>query len=450
MSAPSQVATRALPLSDEQRAWVEAARARLDRDWMREILCRLIEIPSPFGEEKPIADALAGIMAACGLKAEVQALDPQSANALGTLTGSPDGPTTLLFVPLDSPFTDRAEDEVPWVGDTLPPHLKAVATVNGDAVNGLSGHNPKGHITAMIAAVKALKEAGVPIRGEVVLGFGAGGAPANPRPGDPRPRVGHCRGAEHMLDQGLKPDFALIAKPGFRVAWEEVGMIWFRIRVRGYQSYVGRKHLLAYKNPIAQAAPVITALEAWFPKYTEAHTDGLVGPQGAVSAIQGGWPYKPAFVPAACDLYVDMRLSPRTSPDQAEAELRAELDRIRLANPGLEMDCERLVALPGGTTDPDNWIIQTFLRAWEDVEGKPHEPYLVTSGQTDSVILRARGIPTARIGLEQHMGPVDPETQGKARHSMGAVTLDMIEDYARLLIYALVDTQTRSRKDVGL
>ena len=450
MDIPSQVATHAVPLSSEQRAWVEQARGRLDRLWMRDLLCRLIEIPSPFGEETAIAQALSDTMASCGFSAQVQRIDDQSANALGTLSGAPDGASTLLFAPLDSPFSGREEDEVPWAGDSSPDHMRPIAKVDGDAVTGLSGHNPKGHIVALISAAKALRDAGIPLRGSVTLGFGAGGAPANPRRGDPRARVGHCRGCEFMLDSGLKPDFAIVAKPGFRVAWEEVGMIWFRVRVRGVQTYVGRKHLLAYKNPIAEAAPVITALEAWFADYAERHTDGLVAPQGAVAAIEGGWTNKLAFVPAACDLYIDMRLSPRTTPDQAQAELEAELARITVAHPGLDMQCERLVAVPGWGTDPDNWIIQTCLRAWEDVEHQPHHPYLKTSGQTEAVILRRAGIPTARIGLPQHMGPVDEVEQKTTRHSMGAVTMDMIDSYARTMIYALVDTQTRTRAELGL
>ena len=113
-----------------------------------------------------------------------------------------------------------------------------------------------------------------------------------------------------MLSRGLDSDFAIVAKPGYAVAWEEVGLCWFRVRVRGVQTYVGRKHVLAYRNPIADAAHVIAGLESWFDEYARRHTDGLVAPQGAVGAVQGGWTYKPSMVPAACDLYVDLRISP--------------------------------------------------------------------------------------------------------------------------------------------
>jgi acetylornithine deacetylase/succinyl-diaminopimelate desuccinylase-like protein len=448
---PTDVETIQAPLSPEQRQWIDAARARLNVEWIRDLLCRLVEIPSPYGEEAPFAAALARELEAAGLEPELQELDPRSANVLGRLRGGQEGADVLLFAPLDSPFTGRAEDDVPWVGDSIPDHMQPKATVIDGHVRGLSAHNPKGHIVALIAAAKALKEANVPLRGSLTLGFGAGGAPANPRPGDPRPQVGHGRGCVYMLDHGLRPDFALVAKPGFAVAWEEVGVAWFRLRVRGTQTYVGRKHLLEYRNPIALAAPLVTGLEKWFPIYAERHTDGLVAPQGAVSAIHGGWPNLAAFVPAACDVIVDMRLSPRTTPEQAKAELEDAVAGIVAQHPGLEVQCDTLVAVPGAGTAPDNWIIQSSIRAWEDVEGRRHKPYIRTSGQTEAVILRNRGIPTARMGLAQHMGPVDePQPARPAKHTMGAVALDSIDQFARALIYLLVDTGTRPRDALGL
>jgi acetylornithine deacetylase/succinyl-diaminopimelate desuccinylase-like protein len=249
-----------------------------------------------------------------------------------------------------------------------------------------------------------------------------------------------------MLSQGVRGDFAIITKPGYAVAWEEVGLTWFRIRVRGVQTYVGRRHFLAYRNPIVEAAHVVTALEAWFGEYAKRHTDGLVAPQGAVGAVQGGWTYKPSMIPAACDLYVDLRISPRTSPEEARRELEAALGRIKAQHPGLEADCEMILAIPGAGTDPRNWIIQSCIRAWESVEGRSHQPFLETSGQTEAVILRRAGIPTARMGLPAAMtaGPDRP------KHTMGVVDAAAMRRFTRCLIYSIVDTCTRDLAEVGL
>ena len=446
MSAPQSVETVALPLDAARRDAVERGAASLDERWMQDLLVRLVETPSPFGEERAIADLLADTMSEIGLDAEVQALDSRSANAIGRLKGTGGGPELMLFAPLDSPFTGRAEDEVPWVGDSLPDHMIPRAIVGEGTVTGLSADNPKAHIVSIISVIRSVLSIGIELSGDLTVAFGAGGAPAGPRPGDDRPAVGHGRGCRHMLERGPAPDFALIAKPGYAVAWEEVGLCWFRVRVRGVQTYVGRKHFLAYRNPIADAAHVVTRLEAWFDDYARRHADGLVAPQGAVGAIQGGWTYKPSMVPAACDLYVDMRISPRTTPEEARRELEEALAEIAAAHEGLETACESLLEIPGYGTDPENWIIQSAIRGFEDIEGRPHAPFLETSGQTEAVILRAAGIPTARFGLPAVM----TASAERPRHTMGLVETAGMRRFARCLIYTIVDTCTRSRAEVGL
>ena len=445
MSAPQSVETRTLPLDPARRDVVERAAALLDERWMRDLLVRLVETPSPFGEERAIAELLAGEMGALGLQAETQVLDSRSANAIGRHRGAGGGPELLLFAPLDSPFTGRAEDEVPWVGDALPDHMIARAIVEDGTVTGLSADNPKAHIVSILSAVRAVLSTGTELSGGIAAGFGAGGAPAGPRPGDDRQVVGHGRGCRHMLANGLAPDFAIVAKPGYAVAWEEVGLCWFRIRVRGVQTYVGRKHVLAYRNPIAHAAHVVAGLEAWFDEYARRHASGLVAPQGAVGAIQGGWTYKPSMVPAACDLYVDLRISPRSAPEEARRELEDALAGIAARHDGLQAECEPILEIPGHGTDPGNWIIQSAIRGFEDGEGKSHAPFLGTSGQTEAVILRGAGIPTARFGLPAAM----TASAGRPRHSMGRVEIAAMRRFARCLIYTIVDTCTRTREEVG-
>src|SRR5207244_1823928 len=129
------------------------------------------------------------------------------------------------------------------------------------------------------------------------------------------------------------------------------------------------------------------------------NTSGLVAPQGHIGAIEAGWTYKPAFAPAACNLYLDLRISPRMDPMEARRQLAEALAGIQADNPGLELDWEMILSIPAGHTDPRNWIVQSLMRAWEDREGRPHVPRLGTSGATDGAILRGRGIPTARLGM---------------------------------------------------
>ena len=335
---------------------------------------------------------------------------------------------------------------MPWSGPALRPDQRPVARIEGDGVIGLSADNPKAHIISIISAAAAVRKAEVPLTGRVVLAFGAGGAPSNKRPPLARWNVGHGTGCEFLLQQGVRADFAIVTKPGYAVQWEEVGVCWFRVRVHGAQTYVGRKHVLAEDNAIAKAAALVPLLEEWFAEYSARHTDGLVAPQAAIGAIEGGWTYKPAFPPAACDLYIDMRVSPRSTPMGVWRELNSALRTIqkRFGGTNLVMDCKLIAAVEGPATPETNWIPQACIRAWEAVEGRKHEPFKLTSGQTEAVILRRHGIPTARVGLPAQMSPGGE----RIKHTMGVTKVGGMLKLAEVLARTLIDTCTRNLEEI--
>ena len=114
------------------------------------------------------------------------------------------------------------------------------------------------------------------------------------------------------------------------------------------------------------------------------------------------------------------------------------------------MDWEMYGSVPGGTTDPENWIIQSGRRGWEDVEGNayPAKPELL-GGQTDGAALRRLGIPTARMGWPW---PAEgsPEPIGEGLGGMGATYIPDLLPCAKKILYAIIDTCARKRDEVGL
>ena len=82
--------------------------ALLERDWMIRELARIVDIASPTGEERALAEHLVLLMRELGLKAQAQPIDALSANAIGEL-GDGDGPSVMLFAPLDSAFSGRED-----------------------------------------------------------------------------------------------------------------------------------------------------------------------------------------------------------------------------------------------------------------------------------------------------------------------------------------------------
>ena len=86
-------------------------------------------------------------------------------------------------------------------------------------------------------------------------------------------------------------------------------------------------------------------------------------------------------------------------------------------------------------------------RGWEYVEGRPHQVILGTSGQTDASALRNLGIPAIRIGYPP-VASTPPAWQGFG--GLGVAHIPDLAKVTRAVIYAIVDTCTRSRAEVGL
>src|SRR6266568_5135592 len=354
------------------------------------------------------------------------------------------GPRLLLYAPIDTLTVGDPDEDVPWIGPQLRPDMLPAAIEDGNFILGLGASNPKGHGACLIAAVSAVAQAKLPLTGDVILGLGAGGMPTNRREVDRlrRYNAGQGNGCSFLLEQCDWPDYALISKPGWAVAWEELGLCWFQITVHGTFSSVGSSHRLPYTNPIVTAAAVIDAIEDWLPEYTARHTDGLVAPQGNIGSIEGGWPRMASVSPAACRLILDLRISPRTNPAQARSEFAEFMRELRATHPGLDLDWEMVLSIPGTSTPTESWIVGAAIDAWEQEMGTPHQPITHNSGATDANILRGRGIPTARIGMDR-IGS-DAPLPLDFPSGMNVVDLREMTRLTRHLVRVIVNTCTRT------
>lgn len=418
-----------------------------DRNQFRNLLVAMVDTPSPTGSEAALAALLVSELQKWGLDSFLQVIDDEQANAVGRLhSHEGDGADLLLYAPIDTHLTGDPSFDVPWAGERVDPIRANRARVSGLEVSGLGAENPKAYAACVVTAAGVMARADLGLRGDLVVGLGAGGMPTNGRGAGQRANVGHGSGVGFMLQQGVRADYAVIAKPLWAVSWEEVGVAWFRIRVKGSFGYAGLRHVIPYHNPISDAARVILELEEWFPQYTAEETSGLVAPQAVVGAIEGGFTYKPTFVPAACDIFVDMRVSPRRDPMHVRRALLAKLSEIRGAHPGMELECEMILAMPGSVTPETSWIVQSAVRAWEAIEGRPHQSFPGTSGATDVAVLRMWGIPTARLGMP--LGDVDRQHwAGEDPLPMNVVHLDDCAKLVEALVRIAVDTCGRRLED---
>jgi acetylornithine deacetylase/succinyl-diaminopimelate desuccinylase-like protein len=428
-----------------QRLQIDAAIAELDDSLIQDLVIGMTSIPSPTGEERPLAQWLAGRMAELELEGRLQSIDVHQANAVGRLRGTSPGPELLLYAPLDTFSTGNSAEDVPAVSPLLREDMLPQATVKGRFVTGLGASNPKGHGAAIIAAVDALRRANIDLNGNVAIALCAGGMPTDARPGTnaSRQSIGQGTGCAFYLDHGGWADEAIICKPGWAVHWEEVGLAWFELVVRGTYNYVGSRHRIPYVNPIVTSAPLIQRLDAWFVDYAERWSDGLVAPQGNFGSIVAGLPHLQSMTPSECRIRFDLRTSPRATMGDIRREVQAAVATFA-AETGADVTCELVLSIPGSRTDPDERIVRTTIGAWEDLERRTHRPIEGNSGATDANILRRHGIPTARVGMPK----VGPEAPGPADFASGMNIVDLqeVRRLAELLIRAVVLTLSPAQR----
>ena len=459
MDRNAQTVTGSLT-SDQLAVAIAASQARVTDERLTELCVALVDTPSPTGGEAELARLIAGILRASAGHGVVQYLDERQANAWGRISsssGERSGPTVMLYAPIDTLTMGDPVMDVPWSSapssrrdsTDLAAHQQPVAVVRDGIVSGLGAMNPKGHAACILMAFEAVADAGLRLPGEIIAAFGAGGMPTNAvcDPSDPlhRRHTGHGVGCSFLLEQGVWADAAIIAKSGWGISHEEVGLAWCDIVVRGLHTYVGARHRLPYRNPINDAAIIVRHLEDWFPRRAALHRQGTLLPQGIVAALQAGSPQTAAFVPAEATIRVDLRLNTSQSPLDAKRELETELETLRTAQPGLEATVELIVGIPATMTDPAHWICRTAVAEWERVAGQRHQPLVDSSGATDANILRNRGIPTVRVGLPKVClkGEELPFAAG-----MNTVTVASMRTLTDHLIRCVVMTAGRTRNEL--
>jgi acetylornithine deacetylase/succinyl-diaminopimelate desuccinylase-like protein len=427
------VNTETAASQDVERA-VAAVMAHITRERLTELVRGVVDIASPTGNEAPLAEWIGARLTANGVRAQVQYLDPLQANVAGTVGGA-DGPSLLLYAPLDTFTTGDPALDLPAAGPTMRPDMYPSATVTGDIVEGLGAGNPKGHAAVVLAVVEALAASGVVPPGDVIAGLGAGGMPsfAVEGVGTPgRANTGHGVGAGFLLERGYTTDYAVIAKPGRAVFHEEVGLVWVDIHVPGIHTYVGSRHRLPYRNAVALAGEVAVRIERWLEEYAARHEHATMKPQGVISSVHGGFERLAAATTAEVRLRLDLRITTEQTPPGVLRELRAELARVG-AELGSELRAEQVAAIPATYTSPRSPIIRAAVAAVETVSGAPHEAVLENSGATDANVLRMRGVPTARVGMAKvpvgpDGGPVD-FTRG-----MNLADLTAMRELAEILV----------------
>ena len=187
---------------------VQRAAAAVSRRRVMEETYRFISVPSPTGQEAAFASLYADTLSGLGLETTLDEEFEGSPSVIGRLRGRGGGPTLQL---------DGHTDTVPLAHE--PPFID----LDLDLVSGRGSADMKGGLASICEAVRALKEAGVRLRGDVlVTAHGLHEAP-----------IGDQRTIRSLLRRGIAGDAAVIAELGHdNLATASRGMSIFTIKVK--------------------------------------------------------------------------------------------------------------------------------------------------------------------------------------------------------------------------
>jgi acetylornithine deacetylase/succinyl-diaminopimelate desuccinylase-like protein len=317
--------------------------AAIDREELISLALDLANIDSPSGQEKPVSDFILQWLAGNGIRARQLGLVPDRPNVVGRIPGSGGGLELIFNAHMDVAWGPR---ERRWMHDPDNPFYTS-AWRNGDTLTGNGLVNDKGPLACTLIAAKAIKEAGVPLLGDLIVTGVCGEIGQEPVDEFTAPEyLSKEVGTRYLISHGIVGDFAFVAEAtDFGVTWVEAGKAFFKITVLGgnsrYTPYIDHPdNLAANGNAVVRAVPVVTQLESWARGYEKEHAyafdGGVCIPKVNIGAIRGGQPFIPIVTAEKCFLYLDVRLTPAQNAVQVTAELRDELAKIDVPT---EIEC---------------------------------------------------------------------------------------------------------------
>ena len=374
------------------------------RDEVTALLQALLRLNTvnPPGNETPAAELLRDYLARNGVGAELYARVPERANLVARIEGG-DGPSLAFLCHTDTVLADPAEwDRDPWSGDV----------VNGE-VWGRGALDMKDQVAASAVAFASLAREGFRPSGDLLLvavadeevggddGYGLVWLVRE------HPEAVRCH---YAINEGGGDRLVLGGTPVYLCATAEKMSAPFSVRVRGRSGHASMPGIA--DNALVKGARYVEALGAYQPPRelipeARAFFEAVLGEapplEDALTEAAELDPALPALVepllsltlsptmidasdqrnviPALCEIGVDCRLLPESTPAEVEPLIRAVL-----GEGAYEIEFEEAV---GGTRSPlATPLWEALERFATELEPGARLAPIACSGFTDSHYLR--------------------------------------------------------------
>ncbi|WP_407316410.1 M20 family metallopeptidase [Pseudomonas sp. nanlin1] len=329
---------------------------RIDETYCLDFLARMVQHKSYSAtpEERALAQYMAEQMQTLGLATELMPVPGERLNAIGTLKGQGGGHSLLFNGHLDTNPVTEGWTVDPWAGK-----------VDDEFIYGIGVSNMKAGDAAYFCAVKTLIDAGVKLKGDVILTY----------------VVGELQGGIGTLaaiEQGVKADYFINSEPtDLQAVTLHVGSLMFVIELTGDTRHLSKRE---------EAVDVITAAVQLIPQINGITFSGARSAEhakvnrGHIGVVRGalGRDLVEWRAPQVAD-FLRLRGSARYTPGQTVesvlADLQRLLDQLCEQFPGLQAtlinDSDNQPLMPPFEVAHDSLIVQAVNAAYQQVRGEP-------------------------------------------------------------------------------
>ena len=333
---------------------IEAA-AAVDEADLVSLLQQMVRIRSysAGGEEGTIARFMQSRLMALGLETELQEVQPGRFNCISRWPGAGGGRSLMLNGHLD---TNPAGEG--WTKDPLG------GEVDREFIYGIGVSNMKAADAAYVAAVQAVKRAGLRLRGDVILAHVVG-------------ELQGGVGTVHMLQKGVRADRFIVGEPTDNAALTlHAGSLEAELTTHGRTRHLSK--LEEGVDAIAKMMKIIPALQTMSftgpdrPDYQGLRRVGIGVIRGGLGPEYHEW--RPSLLADRCMIKFSARYSPDQTPESVLSDLRALIARLAKDDPDLVADVrlnqggQRMLMGPFEVA-PDADIVQTVVAAHREVTG---------------------------------------------------------------------------------
>ena len=376
----------------------------VDRDRLVETASAFVDVHSFTGNEQPLAELVAATFEELGLYVQWQQVEDGRANALGTWQGTGGGKSLMFNGHLDTSYSGRE----PWLRDV--PGFQPRAFVRDGRLYGLGISNMKGALACYVEAVRALREAGVRLRGDVLIAAVCGEIEKT-QYGDASGAEyrGYAAGTRYLVTHGGVADMCLLGEPTEgKVVLGHFGALWLRIRVHGDFIHTAFSEGRRSRNSILRMHEVTSAVLEWIPTWEENPANAYRGAPAIVNvgAIAGGFGWRVSRTPHHTDLFLDVRVPPTKQMAVARREVLELVRSLAARFPDYGVEGEVYVTSPGAEIDEDHELVQAIDMAHEQVHGGPPGRD-VTRWFSDASALTRYGVPTVNYGTSTGLMDVE-------------------------------------------